>query len=465
MTHKLYFYVNLGWRRQYCGIEELVYEGITFYFVDNEYYFGRPYVYGLGGDEGERFAYFDRAVLEALPHIGFKPDVLHCHDWQTGMIPVLLKSQYQTLDFYRGIKTLYTVHNLQYQGVFSIDYIEDLLSLGAWAYTSDNIEFYGGASFMKGGLRFSDYISTVSPTYALEIQSSYYGERLDGLLRSRGNRLVGILNGIDTDEYNPATDPLIYANYSLRAPSKKKENKTALQEELGLKVDPTVPLLGMVGRLSSQKGLELVEDVDNRGNVVDYESGPVEPTYDNFYMDVLIIRREMLAHLVDQAVAHGERDFGKDIIQSHIRTGDMKIMGYEYKGYACRIESVLSLFRFNMDMLDVKTRHEMFNVNPVYTKVRDEVPAKYMHDSSAVNSLVADGCVIEGHIENSILFRGVRVAPGATVKNSIIMQDSEIQQGAEVENVILDKQVTIKRDGRLIGQPSYPIVIAKGSIL
>ena len=206
-------------------------------------------------------------------------------------------------------------------------------------------------------------------------------------------------------------------------------------------------------------------DVDNRGNVVDYESGPVEPTYDNFYMDVLIIRREMLAHLVDQAVAHGERDFGKDIIQSHIRTGDMKIMGYEYKGYACRIESVLSLFRFNMDMLDVKTRHEMFNVNPVYTKVRDEVPAKYMHDSSAVNSLVADGCVIEGHIENSILFRGVRVAPGATVKNSIIMQDSEIQQGAEVENVILDKQVTIKRDGRLIGQPSYPIVIAKGSIL
>ena len=206
-------------------------------------------------------------------------------------------------------------------------------------------------------------------------------------------------------------------------------------------------------------------DVDNCGNVIDYESGPVEPTYDNFYMDVLIIRREMLAHLVDQAVAHGERDFGKDIIQSHIRTGDMKIMGYEYKGYACRIESVLSLFRFNMDMLDVKTRHEMFNVNPVYTKVRDEVPAKYMHDSSAVNSLVADGCVIEGHIENSILFRGVRVAPGAPVKNSIIMQDSEIQQGAEVENVILDKQVTIKRDGRLIGQPSYPIVIAKGSIL
>ena len=261
MTQKCVFYVDLGWRHQYCGVKELSFAGVTYYFIDNEYYFNRPYVYGLGGDEGERFAFFSRAVLEMLPRLNYFPDVLHCHDWQTGMIPVLLKSQYQTLDFYRGIKTLYTVHNLQYQGVFSIDYIEDLLSLGSWAYTSDNIEFYGGASFMKGGLRFSDYISTVSPTYALEIQSSYYGERLDGLLRSRGNRLVGILNGIDTDEYNPATDPLIYANYSLRAPSKKKENKTALQEELGLKVDPNVPLIGMVGRLSSQKGLELVEGV------------------------------------------------------------------------------------------------------------------------------------------------------------------------------------------------------------
>lgn len=206
-------------------------------------------------------------------------------------------------------------------------------------------------------------------------------------------------------------------------------------------------------------------DVDQKGVIKDYEVGSVEPSYDNFYMDVLIIRREMLAHMVDQAVAHGEHDFGKEMLQSHIRAGDMKVMGYEYKGYACRIESVLSLYQFNMDMLDVKRRHEMFNVNPVYTKIRDEVPAKYMGDSSSCNSLVADGCIIEGHIENSILFRGVRVSPGARVKNSIIMQDTEIQSGAEVENVILDKQVTIKRDGRLIGRPSYPIVIAKGTTL
>lgn len=206
-------------------------------------------------------------------------------------------------------------------------------------------------------------------------------------------------------------------------------------------------------------------DVDPKGIVKDYEVGPVEPSYDNFYMDALIIRREMLAHMVDQAVAHGEHDFGKELLQSHIRAGDMKVMGYEYKGYACRIESVLSLYQFNMDMLDVDRRHAMFNVNPVYTKIRDEVPAKYMGDSSSCNSLVADGCIIEGHVENSILFRGVRVHPGAKVRNSIIMQDGEIQSGVEVENVILDKQVTIKRDGRLIGRPTYPIVIAKGTTI
>lgn len=204
-------------------------------------------------------------------------------------------------------------------------------------------------------------------------------------------------------------------------------------------------------------------NVDQQDIVTDYEVGPVEPSYDNFYMDALIICREMLAHMVDQAVAHGEHDFGKEILQKHIRSGDMKIMGYEYKGYACRIESVLSLFQFNMDMLDIRRRHDMFNVNPVYTKIRDEVPAKYMNGSAASNSLVADGCIIEGQVENSILFRGVRIHPGAMVKNSIIMQDGEIQSGVKIENVILDKQVTIKRGGRLIGQPSYPIVIAKGT--
>ncbi|NLG25110.1 MAG: glycogen synthase GlgA [Clostridiales bacterium] len=262
MEHLLYFYIHLGWRRQYCGVERLVRDGVTYYFLDNEYYFHRPYVYGLGGDEAERFAFFSRAALEMLPQIDFMPDVLHCHDWQTGLMPVLLKAQYQKLPLYAGVKSVFTIHNLQYQGVFPIAYVEDLLSLGSWAYTSDNLEFYGQCSFMKGGLVFADQITTVSPSYAAEIQTSYYGEKLDGLLRSRADTLTGILNGIDTREYDPAADPLIARNYdATNALALKKENRAALRRELHLGADPDAPLIGMVGRLSGQKGLDLIEHV------------------------------------------------------------------------------------------------------------------------------------------------------------------------------------------------------------
>lgn len=261
MEHVLYFYVDMGWRHQYVGVLKLEYEGITFYFIDNEQYFGRDYIYGMGGDEGERFAYFSRAVLETLPKIDFIPDVLHCHDWQTGMIPVLLKAQYKHLEFYKDIRTIYTIHNLQYQGIFPISSIEELLSLGDWAYTSNNLEFFGMCSFMKGGLVFADEITTVSPTYSKEIQTAYYGERLDGLLRSRVDSLTGILNGIDTVDYDPEHDPAIARNYTADTFSLKVENKTALQQELGLKVDPSIPMIGMVSRLSGQKGLDLVECV------------------------------------------------------------------------------------------------------------------------------------------------------------------------------------------------------------
>ncbi len=261
MEHVLYFYVNLGWRRQYVGIEKLELNNITYYFVDNEYYFGRPYIYGLGGDEGERFAFFCRAVLEALPQIKFVPDVLHLNDWQTGLIPAMLEIQYRVLPEYKKVKTVYTVHNLQYQGLFPINEIEDLVSLGNLAYTADHLEFYGQCNFMKGGLTWSHKLSTVSPTYAKEIQTAYYGERLDGLLRSRKDDLVGILNGIDEDEYNPETDPLIVQNYSVDSLDKKHLNKLALQAELGLEVGADIPMIGMVGRLSGQKGLDLVERV------------------------------------------------------------------------------------------------------------------------------------------------------------------------------------------------------------
>lgn len=261
MEHVLYFYINLGWRRQYVGLEKLEHDGVTYYFVDNEQYFGRDYIYGSGEDEGERFAFFCKAVLESIPKIDFVPDILHCHDWQAGLIPVLLKAQYAPLPLYQGIKTVFTIHNLQFQGLYPIARTEELLSLGDWAYTPDNLEFYGQCSFIKGGLVFADRITTVSPTYAEEILTPYYGERLDGLLRARKDALSGILNGIDTDEYNPAADPLIEARYDADTLEKKKENKRALQRELGLNVDENVPLIGMVSRLSAQKGLDLVDRV------------------------------------------------------------------------------------------------------------------------------------------------------------------------------------------------------------
>ena len=259
MRHLIDFEVELGWRKQYCGIEVLEQDGVTFYFVDNKYYFGRSYIYGLGGDEYERYGFFCRAVLNALPLISFFPDIIHANDWQTGMIPALLKIQYAHLPFYTKIRTIYTIHNLQYQGVFGIDQFKDVFGLGDSIFTDDKLEHYGTANCMKAGLVYADEITTVSPSYAEEIQTAYYGERLDGLLRAKRAHLSGVLNGIDVDDYNPATDKQIAFNYSLEDMSGKAADKKALQEQLGLEVRPDVPLIGMVGRLSNQKGLDLVD--------------------------------------------------------------------------------------------------------------------------------------------------------------------------------------------------------------
>ena len=255
------FEVELCWRRQYCGIKSLEYQGVTFYFVDNQYYFGRSYIYGLGGDEYERFGFFDRAVIDALPHLDFQPDVIHCHDWQTGMIPALLKIQYAQYPFYQDMKTVYTIHNLQYQGVFPIKAVQDTLGLGDSLFTADKLECYGCANYMKAGLVYADELTTVSPSYADEIQTAFYGERLDGLLRARKDQLVGILNGIDINDYDPAKDPQIYANYDPYHLGGKEICKQELQKELGLEVNPTVPLVGIISRLSNQKGFDLIECV------------------------------------------------------------------------------------------------------------------------------------------------------------------------------------------------------------
>lgn len=256
MTHLGAMEVPVGWRRQYGGIEYFIHEGMPVYFIDNEYYFGRDGVYGYP-DDGERFAFLNRAVLDMLPMIEFLPDILHCHDWHTAMIPLLLKEHYQSHIAYRSIRTVYTIHNLLYQGIFPREVLGDLLGLPDYYFTAEAVEYYGNVSFMKAGLVFADHVTTVSPTYAAEIRTPYYGYGMDGLLRSLGDRLSGIVNGIDAKLYNPLTDEDIYVKYRSSL-TKKRQNKLALQQELGLPEQASVPLIGMVTRLVEPKGLDLL---------------------------------------------------------------------------------------------------------------------------------------------------------------------------------------------------------------
>ena len=259
MTHICDFPVPLGWRSQYCGIEALELDGIPYYFVDNEYYFNRSYIYGhFCNDEAERFAFFSKGVLDCMPHIGFFPNVLHAHDWQAAMSIALLKLQYDCLPDYSPIRTLFTIHNLRYQGVFDWPFVSELLSLGGGHFRQDCLEYYGKANFMKAALVLADAVTTVSPSYAWEIQTSAYGETLDGVLRARG-RVSGIMNGLDEHLYDPATDPHIAAHFSPDDLSGKAKCKRELQEYFHLDPDPEVAVVGMVTRLTDQKGLDLIE--------------------------------------------------------------------------------------------------------------------------------------------------------------------------------------------------------------
>ena len=206
-------------------------------------------------------------------------------------------------------------------------------------------------------------------------------------------------------------------------------------------------------------------NVEKDGRISDMEVNPNAANYDTMYMNVLLIKRTLLMHLVDGAAAHGEHDINRELIQPAIKSGSLKVYGYEFEGYYRRIETIKSYFRCNMDLLDYNVRQELFKKSPVYTKTRDDVPAVYRDGNSVKNSLVADGCVIEGNVENCVLFRGVHIGRNASVKNAIIMQDSEIEDSVELENVILDKNVTVRAHGRLIGQVQYPIVIGKNVTL
>ncbi|EXX90362.1 glycogen synthase [Paenibacillus darwinianus] len=251
------FTVKLGWRNQACNLLEGHVDGIRYYLIVNDYYYKRGTLYGYD-DEAERYAFFCFAVLEGLRYIDERPAIIHCHDWQTGIIPFLLKTRYRDIPLYRGIRSLFTIHNLRYQGVFSQETLCDLLGVGRDMFTLDKLEFYGGGSCMKAGILYADKLTTVSRTYAEEIQTPVHGEKLDGVLRLRSPDLTGIVNGIDTDLFDPMRDPAIAFPYRTSI-AKKRKNKAVLQRELGLDEAEDVPVLAIVSRLVEQKGLDLLE--------------------------------------------------------------------------------------------------------------------------------------------------------------------------------------------------------------
>lgn len=260
MDHFSDFYVSLGWRNEYCGLEKLEHDGVTYMFIDNERYFARDYPYGFF-DDGERFAFFSKAITESLQHLpaGFECDILHCNDWQTALAPVFLREFYQGLPLYDRVKTVFSIHNVAFQGQFSDTVMEDILGVAHIPAAASQLRCDAcSVNYMLGALRYADAITTVSPTYANEIQTPEFGEGLDGVLRERSYALQGILNGIDVAGFDPATDKRIAANYTVEDRSGKAVCKAKLQEELGLEVRDDRPLMVMVTRLTRQKGMDLV---------------------------------------------------------------------------------------------------------------------------------------------------------------------------------------------------------------
>ncbi len=250
--------VDLSWRNQYMGVEKMEYEGMPVFFIDNEYYFKRPGLYGYY-DDAERFAFFSKAVLAMLPHIGFRPDIIHTNDWHTGLVGVYLKEDFMKDPFYDGIKNVFTIHNMKYQGIYSPDIVEDVLGLPMRLFRNGNIENDGCVNFLKAGMNYADYITTVSPSYAREICYPYFGEGLDSYASLCAGKMKGILNGMDEKVFNPSTDPYIPYPYSDKDIfTRKPLNKEALQKELGLPVTRRVPVFAMITRLVEAKGLDLV---------------------------------------------------------------------------------------------------------------------------------------------------------------------------------------------------------------
>jgi len=252
------FTTNVSWREKYVGLYKMKYDNIPFYFIDNEGYFNRPNAYGYF-DDGERFAYFARAVIDSIEHMDFIPDIIHCNDWQSSLIPVFLKEFYG--EKYKDIKVVYTIHNLKFQGVYSKNTLYDILGLSDYYFDEERLKFNDAISYMKGGINFSDYITTVSDTYANEIKYPFFGEGLHGLFQKLDYKVKGIVNGIDYETFNPRKDKELNTKYGISTRVKKIKNKLALQKELGLLESEDIPVIGIITRLTGQKGLDLIAHI------------------------------------------------------------------------------------------------------------------------------------------------------------------------------------------------------------
>lgn len=325
--------VNLSWRSQYCGVSKLTQDSVPFYFIDNEYYFKRSGLYGYD-DDAERFAFFSKAVFEILPLIDFVPDIIHCNDWHAGMVSVFLKDQYHFK--YPKLRTVYTIHNLRYQGVFGKDIIDDILGLDWKHFHEGGVEFDGDVNYMKSGIVYSDFITTVSQSYAEEIKCPFYGEQLDALLREKSHCLAGIINGIDYDVYDPRKDEKIYYKYSTENIYDKVENKVKLQEKLGLPQNRSIPMIGLVARLVAPKGLDLIahviEELISGENVQIVILGTGESQYEELFRNMAWkYPRKVSANIM----------FDNELAQQIYAAADMFLMPSQYE--PCGIGQLIAL--------------------------------------------------------------------------------------------------------------------------
>ncbi|MCI8612591.1 MAG: glycogen synthase GlgA [Clostridia bacterium] len=310
--------VPLAWRNQYCGLFKYDYNGTVYYFIDNEYYFKRPNLYGYY-DDGERFAFLSRAVVELLPSLGWKPDVLHCQDWQTALVPIYYKLFYMYRQGYEGIRTIFTIHNIEYQGKYAKSIIEDVFGIPQHEYMS--IEHRGCINLMKGAIDYCDAVSTVSPTYAREIMDPFYAHGLENVLLKNSYKLRGILNGVDVDGYNPETNPSLFKNYSVKTyKTDKVVNKVELQKMLSLPVNEKVPMIAVISRLVSHKGLDLVRFAMNdllKNDVQVVILGKGDPDYEGFFTHI----QQMYDRKVCSVIA-----FNKDLSHKIYAAADMFLM-------------------------------------------------------------------------------------------------------------------------------------------